>query len=168
MRISPINNIYQNYNNSFKAKPNFVSKAINKAFLPTAVCAYILSPLLGAQTQSKEEYNQVQFKKEFVMDDKKYTMTYINSDNNFGENAVSEIYFIPEDTISTPLRLESLTKKVSVNGYNVSATVSESDSISYEIELPKKIGDELLNLYDGKTDFFVIPGFNTYSEVNNN
>lgn len=165
MRISPINNVY--YNNSFKAKPNFVSKVANKALLPTAVCAYVLSPLLGAQTPSKEENNQVQFKKEFVMDNNRYIMTYVNSDSTFGENAVTEIYFTPQGE-KTSLRLEGMTKHVSDEGYNVSATVSESDSLSYEIELPKEVGDELLNLYDGKTDFFVIPGFNTYSEINAN
>ncbi len=170
MRISPINNVYTNYNSSFKAKPaqSVVSKIANKALLPTAVCAYVFSPLLGAQTQPKEEFNQVQYKKKFVMDDEKYTMSFVNTSETFGEKAVSEIYFTPKDTTQAPMRLEGMTKTVSDNGYNVSVTVSESDSVSYEIDLPKEIGDELLNLYDGKTDLFVIPGFNTYSEINAN
>lgn len=162
MRISPINNVY--YNNSFKAKPNFVSKVANKALLPTAICAYVMSPMIGLANQSKDSDN-VQYKKEFVMDNQKYTMTYVNSDNTFGEDAVTEIYFTPKGE-KTSLRLEGMTKYVSDEGYNVSATVSKADTLSYEIELPKEVGDELLNLYDGKTEFFVIPGFNTYSEIN--
>lgn len=165
MRISPINNVY--YNNSFKAKQNFVSKVANKALLPTAVCAYVLSPLLGAQIPSKEEDNQVQFKKEFVMDNNRYTMTYVNSDSTFGENAVTEIYFTPKGE-KTSLRLEGMTKHVSDDGYNVSVTVSDSSDNTQVIYLSKEAGDELLNLYDGKTEFFVIPGFNTYSEINAN
>lgn len=164
MRISPINNVYQNYNNSFKSKQNAVSKIANKALLPTAVCAYIMSPMLGLANQSKES-DDVQYKKEFVMDNKRFTMTYVNSDTIFGENAVTDIYFTPKGQDKS-LRLEGMTKYVSDEDYNVSVTVSESDSVSYEMRLPKKIGDELLKLYDGKTDFFVIPGFNTYSEIN--
>lgn len=169
MRISPINNVYTNYNNSFKAKPtqSVISKIANKALLPTAICAYVFSPLLGAQPQpKKEEFNQIQYKKEFVMDNKKYTMSFVNTNKVFGEKAVSEIYFTPQGKKAVPLRLEEMTKTVSDEGYNVSVTVSESNSASYIIELPKEIGDELLNLYDGKTDLYVIPGFNTYSEIN--
>lgn len=168
MRISPINNVYQN-NNSFKAKKpvqSVISKVAEKALLPTAICAYVFSPLLGAQTKQDKEFNQVQYQKEFVMDGKDYTMSFVNTSKYFGEDAVSEIYFTPQDTTLAPMRLESMTKYVSDDGYSVGVTVSESDSISYEIKLPKQIGDELLNLYDGETDLFVVPGLNTYSEVN--
>lgn len=164
MRISPINNV--SYNNSFKAKPNIVSKVANKALLPTAVCAYIMSPLLGLAKQPFSE-DDVQYKKEIVVDDKKYTMIYVNSDENFGEKAVTEIYFTPKGKKSS-LRLEEMTKHVSDDGYNVSVTVSDSSDNTKVIYLSKEAGDELLNLYDGKTEFFVIPGINTYSEVNEN
>ena len=87
MGISQFNNV--SYNNSFKAKPNIVSKVANKALLPTAVCAYIMSPLLGLAKQPYDK-DDVQYQKEIVIDDKKYTMTYVNSDENFGEKAVPE------------------------------------------------------------------------------
>lgn len=164
MRISPINNVYPNYNNSFKSKQSVVSKIANKALLPTAVCAYVMSPLLGLAKQPFDK-DDVQYKKEIVVDNKEYTMTYINSDNAFGEKAVSEIYFTPKGKKSA-LRLEEMTKHVSDNGYNVSVTVSDSSDKTQVIYLSKEAGDELLNLYDGKTEFFVIPGFNTYSEIN--
>ena len=61
-----------------------------------------------------------------------------------------------------------MTKHVSDDGYNVSVTVSDSSDNTKVIYLSKEAGDELLNLYDGKTEFFVIPGINTYSEVNEN
>ena len=61
-----------------------------------------------------------------------------------------------------------MTKHVSDDGYNVSVTVSDSSDNTQVIYLSKEAGDELLNLYDGKTEFFVIPGFNTYSEINAN
>ncbi len=61
-----------------------------------------------------------------------------------------------------------MTKHVSDNGYNVSVTVSDSSDKTQVIYLPSKRSRvmNLLNLYDGKTEFFVIPGFNTYSEIN--
>lgn len=167
MRISPINNVYQNYNNSFKAKPNFISKVANKALLPTAICAYVLSPLLGAQTKPKaEEYNQIQYEETFVMNDKNYTMTYVNTEKNFGENAVSEIYFVPQDTTEAPLRIEELIRYATDDDYKVSATVSDTKSGEInEIDLPYKIGDKLMDLYEGNSEFFVIPGLNYYREV---
>ncbi len=171
MRILPINNVYTANTSNFKAKPpkTALSKIADKALLPAAVCAYIFSPLLGLATPKTQagEFNQIQYEKEFVMDNKNYTMTYVNTSSDFGENAVSEIYFTPEDTKQPKMRLESMTKYVSDDMYNVSVTVSKPDSdTTIEIVLPKEVGNELLDLYDGETDFFVIPGFNTYSEIN--
>ncbi len=170
MRISPINNVYQNYNNSFKAKPvqSMVSKIAHKTLLPTAVCAYIMSPLLEVKAQEPQE--EVQYKQEFVMDKKKYTMTYVNSAEEFGENAVSDIYFTPKKSKQPELRLENVYKYVeNDSSYNVTAEVTELKTGKvFNIDLPEEIGDELLDLYDGKTDLFVIPGSNTYSEINVN
>lgn len=171
MRISSINNVYQNYNNnSFKAvkpKKSAFLKMTDKALLPTAITACMLSSLVGCNsTKSLYKSDDVQYQKEFVTDNKNYTMTYVNTDNIFGENAVTEIYFTRDNKKSSSARLESLTKYISDSGYNVVATVTKPKSKEFEIiELPQEIGDELLNLYDGKTDFFVIPGFNTYSEI---
>ncbi len=174
MRISSINNVYQNYNNnSFKAakpKKSAFLKITDKALLPTAITACMLSSLVGcSSTKSLYKPNDVQYQKEFVIDNKNYTMTYVNTDEKFGEKAVSEIYFTCDNKKSLSARLESLTKYISVNGYDVVATVENPKSKETEmLELPQEIGDELLNLYDGKTEFFVIPGVNTYNEIYTN
>lgn len=171
MRVLPISNVYQNYNNnSFKAaKPQKSAflKMTDRALLPTAISACMLSSLLGCNSiKSVYKSDNVQYQKEFVMDNKNYTMTYVNTDENFGDKAVSEIYFTPDNKKFSSVRLESLTKYVSDKSYNVVATVENLKSKEFEtIELPQEIGDELLNLYDRKTEFFVIPGFNTYSEI---
>lgn len=174
MRVSPINNVCQNYNNnSFKAakpKKSAFLKMTDKVLFPTALGACMFSSLLGC-TPTKNLYktDDIQYQKEFVTDNKNYTMTYVNSDSTFGENAVTEIYFISNNKKSSSVRLESLTKYVSVNGYDVVATVSNPKSKETEmLELPQEVGDELLDLYNGKTEFFLIPGVNTYSEIYTN
>ncbi len=174
MRIYSISNVIQNYNStSFKAaKPTntLVSKIANKTIFPTAIGACMVSSLLGcAPTKNLYKTDDIQYQKEFVTNNKNYTMTYINSDSILGENAVTEIYLSPKNKKSSSVRLESLTKYVSDNGYNVVATVLNPKSDKTDIvELPQEIGDELLDLYEGKTEFFLIPGINTYSEIYTN
>ena len=129
----------------------------------------------------------IQYSKDFEMDGKDYTMYYTDYCQKFSErqDAVLEIFFVPKDfelvkngqsELNSPMKLEEMIHHNPEGRKNdfVSAIVSEStcdkdgnnyQTITKEIRLPKKIGNELLKLYQGKTKFYLLPGVNTYTET---
>ena len=130
----------------------------------------------------------IQYSKDFEMDGKDYTMYYTDYCQKFSErrDAVLEIFFVPKDfelvkngqtELNSPMKLEQLVYH-NLDGKKddfVSAIVSEStcdkngnnyQHITKEIRLPKKIGNNLLNLYQGKTKFNLVTGVDTYTETN--
>ena len=129
----------------------------------------------------------IQYSKDFKMDNKIYTMFYTDYCQKFSDkkDAVLEIFFVPEDfelmkkgsvELNSPLKLEQLvyhnldSKKENFVSAIVSESFCEKDGTNYqfltkEIRLPKKIGKELLNLYQGKTKFSLVTGVDTYTET---
>lgn len=130
----------------------------------------------------------VQYSKDFEMEGEKYTMYYTDYCQKFSDrkDAVLEIFFVPEnfelikkgqEELNSPLKLEQLIYHNLENADEnfVSAVVSEAtcdkdgsnyQHITKEIVLPETIAKELLDLYNGKSDLYLVPGVNTYSEVN--
>ncbi len=160
MRILPINSVSYSNNRNFGRKINInINNTVKHALIPAAVFAAMMH--ISAQTIKKEN---VQYEKSFVMDNTKYKMVYSNEGFENEEDAVSEIFFTSDG--QNPLRLEQLIKYTDKNGKTeVCAEVSEEGKNVREITLPARIGKKLIDLYEGKTDLYVIPGVNTYSDL---
>lgn len=128
----------------------------------------------------------VQYSKKFEMNGKKYTMFYTDYCQKFSDrkDAVLEIYFVPDDfklykegvsELNSPPKLEQFVyHKLEGERDFMSAVISESvcdsDGENYkrtirEIVLPDNIGEKLLDLYQGNTKFYMVPGVDTYVEV---
>lgn len=176
MKISPVNNISNNYGNCNNNIPNFKGKSptnVVKNVIKTAaipVCAFLaLTPsLLSAQTNKSANKDTIQYEKEFLLEGQNYKMQYVNYDKNFGDNAVTDIYFVPKDTTLNTLRLEQLVKYNFDDDESYIYTFVSEPGFDEDMyyEMPEEINQELLDLYNGETDFFLVPGINTYSEIN--
>lgn len=123
-------------------------------------------------------------KKDFKMNGEKYTMMYTDYCMQYTERdgAVSEIFFVPEsyklqksgnEELNQPPKLLQLIKHNEDDGnYFVGAYISEITTdekgnnkyVTKEVILPDEIGDELLDLYEGRSNLYLIPGVNTYTD----
>ena len=150
-------------------------------------------PVVQVQTITKNanmpyylQPEYVLYEKDFKMDGEKYTMMYADYGKRFTERdgAVSDIFFVPEsyklirsgsEELNRPPKLEQLIKHNDENGnYFVGALVSEMKCdkdgenfkyITKEIVLPEEVGNELLDLYEGRTNFYLMLLKNTYTDT---
>lgn len=175
------------------AKKVFLPTSVALSMLTTPVAFSQENKIKQVETENYDEtmphYIQdesIRYFQDFKMDGKNYTMFYTDYCQKFSdrEGAVVDIYFVPEDfklhkkgneELNSPLKLEKMVHHVFDNSEKdfVSVVVSESSCdkngenfkhITKQIRLPKEVGDSLLALYQGKTEFYLLPGFNTYNE----
>ena len=173
------------------AKQVFIPTAVALAMMVPSSCATMRHDSQRNKAETNLPYyiqpESVQYSKDFKMDGKKYTMYYTDYCQKFSEreDAVLNIYFVPEDfklhkngaeELNSPPVLEQFVYHEIDGGKKdfTSAIISEStcnaDGSDYkhtvkQIVLPDEIGEKLLDLYHGKTKFYLVPGVDTYLQV---
>lgn len=181
MKIAPINltNKFQNFTTpNFKKNPiNLNNQTVKKAlFIPTvAFLAMITAPKINAQTNNKEESTNIetiQHSEDIRLFGKDYTLVYTDGgfSNIIDKKIVADIYFVPQNDRDRTLKLEHLSYQKEGEFETITAIVSDFNKpdtpqqAPREIKLPIQVGKKLLSLYQGNSEFFLIPGSDTYSE----
>lgn len=162
MKILPVNNynLQPAKKQTFKQTPALLRNAAKLAFVPATIAIASCTSTLNASTLKFTPQSPI-YEQCFKLNEQNYKLVYDGDDNE-----VAEIYFVPEQ--GTPLRLEHMT----YHNFNdktknfVSVQVSKNGESTEEIILPEEIGQSLLDLYNGDSEFYAIPGFNTYTDIN--
>lgn len=179
MKIAPIslknnsqNYIAPNFKKSFKA---LCQPTLKKTVLIPTVAFLAMFSTQSVKAQSEENtanIETVQYSEDIKLFGKDYTMFYMDNgfSNVLDSKAVSDIYFVPKNERGRTLKLEHLYHQKDSESETIIALVSDCNQpntpqqASQEIKLPLELGKTLLDLYQGKSEFFLIPGSNTYSE----
>ena len=187
MKVLPINNSFNYTNVTFEKRSKNASQiqsdnSIQKQMLIPTV-GFLMSGLIPnvvlanypVDDDKSVKVETVQYTEDFKLNGKMYTMFF--SDDSFSEdekdNVVADIYFVPQDETAKALKLEHLYYHRGLdNGEDkVIAVVIEQnpegspEKPPQEIVLPTKIGKELLDLYRGVSEFYLLPDSNTYTEI---
>lgn len=181
MNIMPIN--YAHFDStSFgnKLKISSANNLMKKILIPTIglLSMQTIANAENIKTRDKDTFiktETVQLTKDFKINNKDYTLFYTDGGFSTSEddNVVADIYFVPKNKKDPALKLEqlSLYKSDKADRDFIIITVSEQykektscPKPPQEVKLSYEEGKYLLDLYLGITEFYLLPGSNTYNE----